>query len=222
MTSPATDRLDPRDRVLVIGKTGSGKSTWAKRLVLAELERRARVVAFDPHDEYSVHGRKSDHVRLGPLRQRVTMAELVLDPAEHLDRDDLSLSVVPGRTRQEIAVDFRELCSILRSTGNLVFVAEELGTYGDLATNEIEDCACQFRHEGIPVVLVAQCAVQVPKIARRQASRVVSGRQDDPDDLTALEKVCGETFASRVSCLGVGELVEWRDTFTRQTEGHAS
>jgi hypothetical protein len=213
---PRPEKLDPRDRLVIVGKTGSGKSTWAKKLMAAELEHGTRIVAFDPHDECSQLGRKSDQVRLGPLLQRCTVEELFHDPREWLDREDLALAVVPARTRRECAIDFLEVSEQIRSTGGLVYVVEEVGFFGDYANDSLEDVACQYRHEAIAVALVAQCTVQIPKIARRQASRVVSGRQDDPDDLAALEKMCGRGFSERVSRLSPGELVEWRDSFGKE------
>jgi hypothetical protein len=215
-TQPRPEKLDPRDRLVVVGKTGSGKSTWCKKLMAAELEHGTRIVAFDPHDECSQLGRASDQVRLGPLRERCTVDQLFHDPREWLDREDLALAIIPSRTRKECAIEFAEVSEQIRGTGGLFYVVEEVGFFGDHAIDCLEDVACQYRHEAINVALVAQCAVQIPKIARRQASRVVSGRQDDPDDLLALEKMCGREFSERVSRLSPGELVEWRDSFAKE------
>lgn len=205
-------RIEPHDRVLVLGKTGSGKSNKAKALLAGELEHGSRIVVFDPHDEYSQEGRKSAQIRLGPLRDRCTVDELVNDPGR-LDSEDLSLAVVPAGSRLQVAAELGEVAELVRETGNLLFVVEECGYISDHANNELEDLACQDRHRGVALMLVAQCAVQIPKIARRQASQLWSGRQDDPDDLRAIEKICGDDFAARVRNLQRGELLHWKDSF---------
>jgi len=208
-------RLASSDVVLVLGKRGSGKSHAAKQLIAAELDAGARVVAFDPHDEYSRHGRKTSEVTLGPLEQRCTVAELEQRP-ELLDSRKLSLAVVPSvRKGPELAEEFETVSGMVTSTGRVTFVADEVGEYSDHAAEELKSLATQSRHYLVPLVLVAQRATQVPKTARSQASRILCGRQDEPDDLAALEKrtrLTAPDFAARVSRLPRRQLLEWRDT----------
>lgn len=214
--------LEPRDRVLFLGKTGSGKSHACKQLLARELKGGTRVVAFDVHDEYSKHGRASGQVTLGPLTQRVTVGELVQDHTL-LDREDLALSVVPtltaenGRERRiQCAHDFRYLAGQVQDTGELLFVIEEVGFFGEEASHDLIDVACQFRHCAVSVAMVAQCAVMVPKKARRQMSQLYTGRQDDPEDLDAIAKLTrDDDFAERVARLQPREILHWRDTFEK-------
>lgn len=208
-------RLAPADVVLVLGKRGSGKSHAAKTLLAAELEAGARVVAFDPHDEYSQKGKKTPEVSLGPLEHRVSVAELEQRP-ELLDARRLSLAVVPSsRKGPELAEEFETVAGIATATGRLTFLADEVGEFSAHAQEELVSLATQSRHYSMPLVLVAQRATQVPKTARSQASRIVCGRQDEPDDLAALEKrtrLSSPDFAARVSRLPRRQLLEWRDT----------
>jgi hypothetical protein len=208
-------RLAPSEVALVLGKRGSGKSHAAKLLLAAELDGGARVVAFDPHDEYSQKGRKTAEVNLGPLEHRVTVAELEQRP-EILDARKLSLAVVPtSRRGPELAEEFEVVSGMVTATGRLTFCADEIGEYSAHATEEIVSLATQSRHYSIPLVLVAQRATQVPKTARSQASRILCGRQDEPDDLAALEKrtrLSDPNFAAKVSRLPRRQLLEWRDT----------
>lgn len=213
--------LDPKDRLMIVGKTGTGKSTLAKELCGLWMKRH-RVVCFDVCDEYSQKGRRSREVRLGPLRERVTLEQLH-KKLELLDDPNLALSVVPSDDEEECARDFEDLAELVKHTGDLVFIVEEVGFFGELAAARINQVATMFRHYGVAVVFVAQCAVQVPKKARRQLSALVSFRQDDPDDLSALESLAGETFAERVSRLAAGEHADWRDSLKKPpTVGVAS
>lgn len=211
-------RLEPHDVVMICGKRGSGKSHTAKRLCGDELRAGARVAVFDPHDEYSVHGRATKGVTLGPLPQRFTMDELLEKPSL-LDSKKLGASFVPrGRMRSQIAADFSDFCRLVLLTGNLTVVADEVGEYDDTCRDELETLATQSRHYEMPVILVAQRATQVPKTARSQASQIHCGLQDEEDDLKALGKRCGKEFADRVSRLPRRTLIVWRDNPTTPKE----
>lgn len=206
--------VEAHDRVGVIGKTGSGKSTKAKALVAKFMRKPgARCLALDPDDEWSQHGRKSEHVRLGPLRDRLTFAQY-LDAVDVLQFDDLSLAVVPSGKPKERAREFAILAADLKDAGgDCLLVIEECHTFSRHAQEELDEVACTFRKFGVPVMFVTQRAIGIPKTARTQLSQIHSGRQDDPDDLDALAKVAGQDFAAQVSRLPRGQLLHWRDDF---------
>lgn len=203
--------LAPADVAVIVGKRGTGKSTAAKDVCAQALAQGARVVAFDPHDEYSRGGRESSEVRLGPLRSRVALADLLRAPGRFLDFERVSLAVVPREEPDAAAEDFVALSRIVASTGELVFVADEVGYWGPHCAQRLDWLATQSRHAEVPVVLVAQRLTQIPKTARTQATHLVSFRQDNPDDLKALEQLAGADFAAGVSRLGRGEWMHWRD-----------
>lgn len=203
--------LASRDRLLVVGKTGTGKSHWVKRQ-LTEWIGQHRVIVFDPCDEYSQLGRKGE--ALGPLRQRCTVEELLEDTRGWMDRKDLALAVVSDGDPEEVASDFETVADLVKHTGRLVFVAEEVGYYGEHCQSRLKAVATMYRHREVAAVFVSQRAIQVPLTARSQASVVVAFKQDEPDDLEALRKRCGlavPDIADRVARLRVGESVTWRD-----------
>jgi KaiC/GvpD/RAD55 family RecA-like ATPase len=208
-------KLEPRDRVLVVGKTGTGKSNFAKRLVSEQLAGGGRVVAFDPLDEYSIKGKRSDQVRLGPLGERCTVDQLVTDPRRYLDLQVLSLAVVPDSDGVgDVARDFEAVADLVKHTGHLTLVVDEVGYFGEPCEPKLKTVAAMYRHNSVSVVLVSQRAVQIPLTARAQASTIVAFRQDERADLDALEKRCGHDIpdiAERVSRLPPGEHVLWRD-----------
>lgn len=199
--------------VLIVGKRGCGKSHFAKALAGAELAAGARVVAFDPHDEYSKKGRKSPQVNLGPLAERVTVDQLIEHP-ELLDAKRLSLAVVPeGVPNDELADAFRDVQELVTSTGRLTFIADEIGEYSDEAAGELNSLATQSRHYEAALVLVAQRMTQIPKTARTQASVLHTFLQSNPEDLEALVKLTGDKdFAARVSRLPRRKNLTWRDS----------
>ncbi|NBD09638.1 helicase HerA domain-containing protein [Corallococcus silvisoli] len=202
--------LRPEDVVLCVGKRGTGKSTRAKAMLAAAMAAGQRVLAFDPHDEYSKHGRDSGQVRLGPLTQRMTLVELA-DNLDVLEEDGLALAVVPEGSQRDKGEDFAALVDDVLDVGELVFLADEVGQWGRYAIEALEELACQSRHSAVPVVLVAQRLTQIPKTARTQATQLNSGRQDNPDDLKALADLAGDDFAVAVARLARGEHKHWRD-----------
>lgn len=203
--------LQPHDVVLIVGKRGTGKSTAAKALLASELKRKTRAIVFDYHDEYSRHGEASEQVYLGACRDRMEIDAISLNP-DALDDSRLSLSLVPERGPKECAADFEVAADLALDTGGLLFLADEVGVYSDYCGETIDRLVCQSRHSAVPVVLVAQRMIQIPKTARTQATAIVSFRQDNPDDLAALEKIAGKEIAARVSRLPRGKCEVWRDT----------
>lgn len=206
--------LTARDRLVVVGKTGYGKSRWVKTLC-AELQARGRrIVVFDPCDEYSVQGRETDETELGPLRQRMTARELYRNP-QALDARTLSLALVPDRDDpQDVARDFERCAELVRATGGVVFVVEEVGYFAEHCASKLKAAATVYRKDGVAVVFVSQRAVQVPLTARSQASTIIAFHQDEPQDLAALDERCGRALpdiADKLPRLRVGECVTWRD-----------
>lgn len=214
----------PRTRLLVVGKTGAGKSSEVKEALRQWLTAGVRIVALDVCDEYSRDGRETGLVRLGPLRKRVRASELAAHPAQLLD-SRLSLAVVPDeKTAHAAARAFLLLAALLRhAPSRTLFVADEVGFWTDgtlgpaptQAQRNLVALATNGRHDGIALVMVAQRASQVPKSARAQCTEIWAFRQDDPEDVAALAERIGKR-AEDSARLQVGESVEWRDDEKQQ------
>lgn len=209
-------RLGHEDVVCIAGKRKSGKSYKAKLLAASELAAGASVSAFDLHDEYSRKGRKTKATNLGPLTQRCTVDELIDKRAAQLRVKPLSLAVVPrSENHQVLADDLKQFLRFVRAIGNMTIIVDEVGELEELAYGELSSAATQSRHwgdEGCPIVFVAQRLVQIPKSARDQASILVIGLQNDPDDLKQISKITGSPqFAEKVSRLPRPGTLTWRD-----------
>lgn len=213
--------LEPHDVVVITGVRGSGKSSTAKKLMAVQLAAGKRVVAFDPKDEDSRLGKRKKFVELGPLRDRVTVDELLANPGM-LDASDLSLAVVPESSDpDELAVDLKALTEQVEHTGDLVFFLDEVGLYCDEAGQTLKYIGTQSRHwgdEGTPVVFVAQRMVLITRSARDMASVLYTGVQTDPDDLSALRKLTvsrlgkegAEKFVADVATQPMPGMLEFR------------
>lgn len=185
--------LGPSERVLILGVSGTGKTTWAKRL-LAGVDggpAAARVVIFDPQGDY------------GEIAVPVTLEELRSAP-ELLKGPRVALAVQPeGDTEEELAAEVEQLVPLVRAAGRCILVLDEVGDYGDAARKTLSKLARNGRHDQVASVFVTQAAVEIPKAVRRQATRVYSFLQTDPQDLRALERF-GEGFISRVQAWARG------------------
>jgi nucleoside-triphosphatase THEP1 len=205
--------LDPRDRLAILGKTGTGKSNLAKLLAAEMMRRGIRIVAYDPEDEWSQLGRERDgEVTLGPLIARITADELRFNGAAILDSEALALAVVPDDDLDQAAADFEYLADLVKHTGHVCLIIDETGTLQLRAAEKLDAVFTRWRKYSVPVVCIAQRAVQVPKTARGQLSQIICFRQDDVSDVAALaERVRDEAWLARVPTLADGEFLYWRD-----------
>jgi hypothetical protein len=196
-----------------VGKRGSGKSNGAKRTLGECLKAGQRVIVFDPHREYAQDGDGSDEVMLGPLPSSRELWEVMADESELLE-GDTSFAVVPESLRQaDVAKAFAWLAWKAYEAGDLVFAADELVLFWESteAQSAMNFIATQGRHKKVPLVLAAQRATHIPYTTRTQLTLLDTGKQDDPDDVKAIAKRCGEEFAEQVPKLKRGERLVWRD-----------
>lgn len=211
---------EPRTRSYFVGKTGMGKSHLVKELLRTFGAKGVQIVALDVNDEYSRHGRPSSVRTLGPLRDRVTAAELARKP-ELLLEQRLSLAVVPDATPKQRARAFIMVSRMLRGADRRVlFLVDETGSvinsslHPDChkAAAELAVVATSGRHQSISLFIVAQRAAQIPPDVRSQASEWIVFRQDEVSDLDALAERLGKDFSQRTRALQLGQHLDWRDT----------
>jgi len=214
-------RLEPHDRVVVLGVTGAGKGHWCKEQLAQWMKSFDFVGWYDPMDEYSIHGLQVPGRKLGPLTQRCTADELDKDPERYLYAPErVALAVVPSsEDDEEIAADFVAFAvamrhaALARQKARSLLGADEVGDYEEYCRKMLRRVGTQYRHWGIAVVLVAQRAVFIPLAARSQASHIISFRQDEDQDLEALYRRTRRTdegFSDRVAQLPLYKFEHWR------------
>lgn len=203
-------------RGAIVGVSGSGKGNCAKAWVGAAMKVGARVVCFDPEDEYSQKGRASPYVFLGPLLERCTFEQLADAPGRWLDGDELALAVVPDDDDDAAAEQCADFVELIRPTGNLTAVFDELGGYAfgnqqaQVAQKALNKIATKGRHDGISAIFVSQRLVHVPTSARAGLTALELFNQTSPADLHALEELTGKPeLGEQVSKQKPGESVLW-------------
>lgn len=213
-------------RLCVVGKTGTGKSYWVKDYLRAALDRGVRVVVIDVCDEYSRSGVPRNGLTSdGPLRQRVTLADLNASPSILKDAR-LSLAVVPNdiRSPRNMAHTFLTVIAMLRAVGKpTLLVVDEVGRWTNPSADqgkpnkchqariELGTVATVDRKNGFALVCVSQSASHIPIDVRKQSDEWVCFLQDSQEDLEAMESRLGKEKAAEVSRLGRFQSVHWRD-----------
>ena len=179
----------PGEHSIIVGITGSGKSTTAKVLVAQWKD--ARVLVVDLLDEHSIWGVQTDQVMLGSLTRRITIDELRERP-ETLEEPGLRAALVFTRKGAKgRAKDFRDFVELLAledqeradeeteaAAGQpLIVVVEEVPRLAPHCANEFEALACVSRHSGVSVIAVGQYASGIPHPLRRQCRRIIAHAQ---------------------------------------------
>lgn len=212
MTLPRPDKYS---RLLVLGKTGQGKSHFVKSELRQWVRDGARVVVLDPAGEYG-----KDRAVGGPMRQTVTASQLADEPYL-LKREKLALAVVPDEkySSESAAQAFLLLSALVVKCAPVVLVVEEVGFWAHgkggrkafAAASKLDALATLAGKDGVSIVVVAQRAAMVPAATRSQASQIVSFAQDEAEDITVLlRRTRDEKFAMSVTTLRPREWVTWR------------
>ena len=214
-------------RLLVVGKTGTGKSTRVKEALRAWQALGVRIVAVDVCDEYSKHGRPRHGLTSeGTLQNRVTAIELARN-TDLIKDARLSLAVVPGNGSEAALDDPRAMARTALFVMNLVagarrptvIVFDEIGRWTNSSAGpechaagvRLASFASADRKNGLAGVFVSQCASQIPSDVRRQCDEMWIFLQDYQADLDALSERIGKERAAAVSRLPQFEFEVWRD-----------
>lgn len=187
-------------RVAVVGASGSGKSSYVKRL----LKKERRVVIFDPMDEYSAEGAK----------RCTSIAQLQAEMRKSFNKFRLAYVPPSGNEAQalnrlsHLCLKAQEPFKGQKTGSQLTMVIEEMNTCfpvhgGDAKAKAFAEICSRGRHSFIHVIGVTQRFAEVSTRFRGNLTECVVFRQQGPNDTTAAMNATG---ASKGQVMGLKNL----------------
>lgn len=185
-------KLSDRAFVIVVGNQGCGKTVWTRQF-LGGFSRR---FLYDPLAMY-------------PGFDYGGLDRLDGERAKHgiSDRENFSIA-------SPFYEDLPVLGSLAYGWGRCTFAIEECGTIfrrGELLPNWARRLIFMGRFPGVNLVLVAQRAASIPIDIRSQANRIVTFRQHEADDLSALRSTFGLEQARKLPSFPDLECLDWQN-----------
>lgn len=161
-----------REVVIILGKTGFGKSTWLKHYC----DRFTRIFAFDPFGKFPANYSGEDFIL-------DTAASGNFEPGHNFrvgsfNRNDLDL-----------------LGALAFMSGDCLLVIEEAGFIwgkGERIPDWLQEIVFLGRHKNVSLAITAQRAAYIPIDLRSQANRLVTYWQTEMNDVGWLENYLGE------------------------------
>ena len=176
-----------RDFIIVVGNQGAGKSVWTK----AYCNGKNRLFVYDPLASYPV--------------------DFVTDPQDYVP------PILEGTKRDfRVGAYMPDELPLFGSTafacGDCTLVVEECGVVFQRGAT-LDEWARRIifmgRHRSVSIVLVAQRASSIPVDVRSQASRIVTFRQIEPDDVKAISERIGKQYREEIPNLPDLTCLDW-------------
>lgn len=162
--------------VIVLGKRRWGKSTWAGKFLASKPRR----FIFDPFAKFPAE---------------------YLTEQQVIERHENGLLHPTKSPRLNVAScfigDIDLLASVAFLNGHAYFVIEECGVafnVGERLSEPLQEALFLGGHNWLSIVLVAQRAASIPIPLRSQATRVVTFRQDEENDVKWLRPYFREQY----------------------------
>lgn len=179
-----------REVILVLGKTGSGKTTWARNFI----QTKSRVLVVDAgFGDY-------------PATSIPSLNELILT-ADRLNANGngfFRLTYTPRINETPIIMD------LSRVLGNCLLTLEEADRFDDpKVCPEYDEIISRGRHYGVSILGISLYPFKLPADLRRQATRIICYRMHEPRDLDYLEDIIGEDV-SRLPGLEPFHYLDWQ------------
>lgn len=188
-----------REVILVLGKTGYGKTTWANLYIQEE----TRVVIVDAgFNEFGA----------APVRSLTELIDAI-DSRTANGAGSFGVSYTPQG--DEIDAVFDVAMAANRNAGGDVvnqslILIEEANILGEPeAGSTYEYAIIKGRHDGLSIMAVTLFPALLSIKLRSQATRLILFRQDEPAHLKWLEGKVGRTVAEEVRALDRFEFIDW-------------
>lgn len=185
---------------LIFGKKGSGKTTLARKLVLAHHRR----IILDPMFEWTggtvVRNFKDASEYLGKLRDRPTFSVILrtMEEEEELKMVALLLYGEPDKPVLPNTVILIDELDRLCGPNDLPEPMHRLANYG--------------RHFGISFIGVARSPKRIHGDFRRAADIIHVGKMNEPADVDYLNEYTGKEFCDKARLLADYEFISWPES----------
>lgn len=172
-----------REVIIVLGKTGQGKSVWTRNFLAS----RSRIFAFDPVREFqgAYHDSATDFAEYVDYLNTTPEASFFDDAAIHKNK---TFTVAMSDLNN---LDLLGSAAFL--TGNCVLMLEELAYCFETRRPPqwLRDIIFLGRHRGVSLLVTAQRPMSVPIDLRSQATRIISFAQHEGADVDWLKNYFG-------------------------------
>ena len=189
---------------MVVGRTGSGKTTWAKQSLIDGVN---RLLIFDPQAEYNFP--RGDTA--------AAVKGLILGQIKRGGRIAVSYAPVSDHVRA-----LHNFALLAWALGSCMVVIDEaslslpVGSLPKDAQGALR-LLLQGRHRGVSVVGITQRPALVSMNLRANVNRVVVFRLMSPRDVDAVSDMIGQRLAPEVATLQPFEYLDWDgDTVARK------
>lgn len=171
-----------RDVIVVLGKTGFGKSLWT-RIFLQKVKRK---LIYDPMETI-----ETKYVSDEEIDELLSNQEyLGVSKKQHFSYGTINKDMLPV---------FGDLAYVL---SNVMLVIEECASVFDKGMKNLPEWAkrlvFQGRHRSVSLLFIAQRAISIPIDVRTQANRIVTFQQHEGDDLSWLVGFFGKTWTDKM------------------------
>lgn len=179
-----------REVVLVLGKTGSGKTTWARKFI----ETKQRVIILDAgFGDY-------------PAQETETL-DALMDQVEARDKNGsgfFRLSYTPRLAEPPIIID---LARVVRKCWLVLEEADRLDDPRQCA--EYDEAISRGRHYELSLLAISLYPFKLPADLRRQATRIICYRMHEPRDIDYLYDIIGDDV-SKLPNLEPFHFLDWQ------------
>ena len=187
--------MSQREVIIILGKTGYGKSTWLRKYA-AHIPRK---FCFDVYAEFPAQYYSEQQLLEGHERGDFKNAE--------------QFSIGTNKIQ-----DFPLLGAISYETWRNCLIVEECGIAfykGERIEEWLQEIIFGGRHREVSVILTAQRAASIPVDLRSQATRFISFRQTEKTDIKWTEQYLGERYTELLTLPYYCCLDAYRDSVSR-------